>query len=159
MRTSVMDHAADADAIIMAAAVADYTVQGGARPEKVSKDLGTLTLTLTRTRDILAELGQWRADRTRPVLVGFAAETHDVVTRAQAKLDAKRVDLMVANDVSRTDAGFEVETNVTTFVEKAGSRELPLLSKREVAHAILERIEALLRRQVPTETVNVDDAS
>ncbi len=159
MRTSVMDHAADADAIIMAAAVADYTVQGGARPEKVSKDLGTLTLTLTRTRDILAELGQWRADRTRPVLVGFAAETHDVVTRAQTKLDAKRVDLMVANDVSRTDAGFEVETNVTTFVETAGSRELPLLSKREVAHAILERVEALLRRQVPTETVNVDDAS
>ena len=159
MRTAVLDHAADADAVIMAAAVADYTVRGGARPEKLSKESDTLTLTLTRTADILAELGRWRADRTRPVLVGFAAETHDVVTRAQTKLGAKRVDLIVANDVSRADAGFEVETNATTLVERAGTTELALQPKRELARVILERVETLLRRRAPTATANVDDPS
>ena len=144
MRTAVMEHAAEADAVIMAAAVADYTVSGGARSEKLTKDRETLTLTLTRTIDILTELGQWRGARTRPVLVGFAAELHDVVTRAKTKLEAKRVDFMVANDVSRADAGFEVDTNAATLVEAAGTTDLPLQPKRELARVILERVEALL---------------
>ena len=144
MRTAVMEHTEEADAVIMAAAVADYTVRGGARPDKLDKDRETLTVTLTRTIDILAELGRSRGERTRPVLVGFAAETHDVVARAKTKLVAKRVDLMVANDVSRTDAGFDVETNRATLVETAGTTDLPLQPKRELARVILDRVGALL---------------
>ena len=159
MRTAVMDHVTDADAIIMAAAVADYTAPGGARPEKIAKDQDTLTLTLTRTADILADLGRWRADRARPVLVGFAAETHDVVARAQTKLTAKRVDLIVANDVSRADAGFDVDTNATTLVDAAGTTELPLQPKRELARVILDRVEAVLRSRVPAAAAHVDDPS
>ena len=144
MRAAVMEHVEDADAVIMAAAVADYTVSGGAAPDKLAKERETLSLTLTRTTDILAELGRWRGDRARPVLVGFAAETHDVVTRAKAKLDAKRVDLIVANDVSRTDAGFEVDMNAATLVETTGTTDLPLQPKRELARFILERVDVML---------------
>ena len=160
MRTAVMDHAAEADAVIMAAAVADYTVSGGVRHGKLTKDLKTLTLTLTRTTDILEELGRLRGDRLRPVLVGFAAETHDVVTRAKAKLDAKQVDLIVANDVSQANAGFEVNTNAAILVEPAGTTDLPLQPKRELASVILKRVEALLsRRTSAVAAVNVDDPS
>ena len=159
MRTAVMEHVPDADAVIMAAAVADYTLGGGARPEKVAKTPEILTLTLTRTTDILAELGRWRGDGTRPVLVGFAAETHDVVTRAKTKLRAKRVDVIVANDVSRADAGFEVDTNAATLVESAGTTELPLQPKRELARVILDRVEALLGQRAVATAANVDDPS
>ena len=159
MRTAVVDHAAEADAVIMAAAVADYTVSEGARPEKRAKDQETLTLTLTPTVDILAELGQRRGDRIRPVLVGFAAETHDVVTHARMKVDAKRVDLIVANDVSRTDAGFDVVTNAATLVEPAGTTDVPLQSKRELARVILERVEALLSRRPSAAAADVNDPS
>ena len=159
MRTAVMQHAPDADAVIMAAAVADYTVSGGARREKLAKDQETLTLTLTRTTDILAELGLWRGDRTRPVLVGFAAETHDVVTRAKTKREAKRVDFIVANDVSRADAGFEVDTNAATLVDAAGTIDLPLQPKRELARVILDRVEALLSARAAATAANVDDPS
>ena len=155
MRTAVMTRAPDADAVIMAAAVADYTMHGGASREKLAKVPETLTLTLTRTTDILAELGRWRGDRTRPVLVGFAAETHDVVTRAKMKLAAKRVDVIVANDVSRTDAGFEVDTNVATLVEAAGTTDLPIQPKRELARVVLDRVDALLT----VAAADVDDPS
>ena len=162
MRTAVMEHAAEADVVIMAAAVADYTVRGGVQPEKLAKDRETLTLTLTRTVDILAELGRWRGERTRPVLVGFAAETHDVVARAKTKLGAKRVDLIVANDVSRTDAGFEVDTGAATLVETSGTTDVPLQPKRELARVILERVGALLSppgRRPSAAAANVDDPS
>ncbi len=159
MRTAVMKHATDADAVIMAAAVADYTVSGGARPQKLAKDSETLTLTLTRTTDILAELGRWRGDRRRPVLVGFAAETHDVVARAKTKLETKRVDLIVANDVSRADAGFEVETNVATLVDAAGTTDLALQPKRELARVILDRVDGLMNRSPSPTVANVDDPS
>jgi len=159
MRTAVMEQAPDADAVIMAAAVADYTVSGGARREKLAKDRETVTLTLTRTTDILAELGLWRGDRTRPVLVGFAAETHDVVTRARTKLAAKRVDIIVANDVSRADGGFEVDTNAATLVEATGTTDLPLQPKRDLARVILDRVEALLKEHAAAAAVNVDDPS
>src|SRR5690606_14210163 len=106
MHKEVMARAEDADVVIVAAAVADYTV---ASPEtqKIAKSEGPLTLTLTRTRDILADLGTTaRRQAGRLVLVGFAAETQDVVARARAKLDSKRLDLIVANDVSAPGAGF-----------------------------------------------------
>src|SRR5688500_2486212 len=115
MHAAVMQAAAGADAIIMAAAVADYTPTT-ASPAKVAKADGPITLTLTRTRDILADLGAGRAGRSRPVLVGFAAETDDVLQKARDKRARKRVDLIVANDVSKSDRGFDVETNAVTIV-------------------------------------------
>ena len=101
-------------------------------------------LTLVRTRDILGDLGRARNGHRRPVLVGFAAETQNVLESARRKLAAKQVDLIVANDVSRPDAGFEVETNVVTLVSADGETSLPLQSKQQLATQILDRVEALL---------------
>ena len=147
MHEAVMGRAAGADVIVMAAAVADYTPAGGAAGEKVAKQDADLELRLTRTRDILADLGAWRDGRGAPVLVGFAAETQDVVARAREKLARKRVDLIVANDVSRVDAGFEVETNAATLVAADGEEDVPLQAKTTLAGVILDRVERLLARQ------------
>ena len=101
-----------------------------------------------KTRDILAELGGRRSGG-RPVLVGFAAETGDPETRAREKLRTKNVDLIVANDVSRSDAGFEVTTNVVTLVSREGDEPLPLQSKAALAGVILDRVEAMLTETQP----------
>ncbi len=94
--------------------------------------------------DILAELGKRKGPR---ILVGFAAETDDVLANARAKLQRKNLDLVVANDVGRVGAGFDVDTNAVTILDATGgAEELPLLSKREVADRILDRVTALLRR-------------
>jgi phosphopantothenoylcysteine decarboxylase/phosphopantothenate--cysteine ligase len=145
MHAAVMDAATRADVVVMAAAVADYTPAGGAEPQKVAKGEGDLVLRLARTRDILADLGAWRGARHTPMLVGFAAETHDVVAKARAKLSAKNVDLIVANDVSRSDAGFEVDTNAATLVDAEDERTEPLQSKASLAGRILDRIDELMR--------------
>jgi phosphopantothenoylcysteine decarboxylase / phosphopantothenate---cysteine ligase len=97
-----------------------------------------------RTPDILAELGRTRAGRPRPVLVGFAAEAGDPVERAREKLRGKHVDMIVANDISRPDAGFDVDTNAVTIVTPDGAETLPLAEKSSVAAAILDRAERLL---------------
>lgn len=144
MHAAVTGRAVDADAVIMAAAVADYTPAAGPGAQKIVKEADTLTLTLTRTADILADLGRRRGDGRRPVLIGFAAETRDVVPRARAKLAAKGADLIVANDVSRRDAGFDAETNAVTLVEPGGAADVPLQSKRGVAGVILDRVRGLL---------------
>jgi phosphopantothenoylcysteine decarboxylase/phosphopantothenate--cysteine ligase len=144
LHAAVMARVEGQDVVIMAAAVADYTPEGGAQAGKVAKQDGPMTLVLQRTRDVLADLGRMRNGATRPVLVGFAAETSDVVSKARAKLAAKNVDLIVANDVSRRDAGFEVETNAATIVGRDGETEWPLQSKRELAGRILDRVEKLL---------------
>jgi phosphopantothenoylcysteine decarboxylase/phosphopantothenate--cysteine ligase len=145
MRRAVLAELPNTDAVIMAAAVADYTPAAGADAQKIAKTDGGVTLTLVRTQDILAELGRTRGDAARPVLVGFAAETHDVIAKAQAKLARKDVDLIVANDVSRRDAGFDVETNAGAFVSRDGVEDVPLQSKREMAGRILDRVQALLQ--------------
>lgn len=147
MREAVVPRAASADVVIMAAAVADYA-PAAASDQKLHKDHDTLTLTLARTPDILAELGRLRAGKERPLLVGFAAETNDVVAQARRKQRDKGVDLVVANDVSRTDAGFEVDTNEVTIVSAEGEESLPLQSKAAIAAQIVDRIEALLRSSV-----------
>jgi phosphopantothenoylcysteine decarboxylase/phosphopantothenate--cysteine ligase len=145
MHASVVERADRADVVVMAAAVADYQPVEIAA-QKVPKGGDTLTLILKKTPDILAELGRRRLATNRgQVLVGFAAETHDVVVRAGAKRLAKQVDLIVANDVSRADAGFAVETNEVTLVSSAGAEALPLQSKAQVASIILDRIEQLAR--------------
>jgi phosphopantothenoylcysteine decarboxylase/phosphopantothenate--cysteine ligase len=146
MHAAVMKRAAAADAVIMAAAVADYTPERVA-DQKIRKGADPVTLALKRTPDILADLGAMRhGESSGPVLVGFAAETQDVVARAKEKLRDKRVDLIVANDVSRTDAGFDVDTNAVTMVSAEGAETLPLQAKSRVAVEILDRVERMLAR-------------
>src|SRR5262245_17521991 len=146
MHEAVMRVASNADVVIMAAAVADYTPASPAG-QKVTKSDGPLTLTLQRTKDILGDLGSMRAGLggTRPVLVGFAAETQDVVARAREKRVRKKVDLIVANDVSQPDRGFEAETNAVTIIGDGSEQVVPLQSKTGVAGIILDRVEQLLR--------------
>jgi phosphopantothenoylcysteine decarboxylase/phosphopantothenate--cysteine ligase len=146
MHAAVMERAAVADAVIMAAAVADYTPEHVA-DQKVRKGADTVTLVLKRTPDILADLGTMRRGDGGPVLVGFAAETEDVVARAKQKLRDKRADLIVANDVSRSDAGFDVDTNAVTIVSADGAETLPLQSKSRVAAEILDRVERIDTRR------------
>ncbi len=145
MYRAVIERASDVDVVIMAAAVADYTPAEVAT-EKIAKDDETLTIQLRRTVDILARLGRQRGSGERPLLVGFAAETHDVLAKARSKRQAKRVDLIVANDVSRTDAGFESESNSVTLIAADGEQAVPLQPKAGVARAILDRVESMLSR-------------
>jgi phosphopantothenoylcysteine decarboxylase/phosphopantothenate--cysteine ligase len=146
MHGAVLHHAEQADVVIMAAAVADYTPERRAS-QKITKRDDQLTVVLKKTPDILADLGARRAASGRgPLLVGFAAETENVVARAAAKREAKQVDLVVANDVSREDAGFEVDTNAVTIVGPDGPETLPLQAKSRVAMSILDRIESLLAK-------------
>jgi phosphopantothenoylcysteine decarboxylase/phosphopantothenate--cysteine ligase len=143
MRDAVVPRAAEADVVIMAAAVADYA-PAAAPGQKIHKGADTLTLSLVRTPDILAELGRQRAGGERPLLVGFAAETSDVIASARRKQRDKGVDLVVANDVSRTDAGFEVDTNEVTLLSAGGEETLPLQPKSAIAAQVVQRIEKLL---------------
>ena len=143
MRDAVVPRGARADVVIMAAAVADYA-PASVPQQKIHKDGDVLTLTLVRTPDILAELGAQRDGRERPILVGFAAETTEVVTGARRKQREKRVDLVVANDVSRSDAGFDVDTNEVTLITAEGEEALPLQSKSAIAVEVVRRIESLL---------------
>jgi phosphopantothenoylcysteine decarboxylase / phosphopantothenate---cysteine ligase len=150
MHAAVMQAAADADVIVMAAAVADYTPVDVASG-KIAKTDAPMTLTLRRTPDILAELGALPSRKAGggPVLVGFAAETSDAVSKAAAKRKAKGVDLIVANEVSRSDAGFDVDTNAVTIVGDAGSEEIPLQSKAGIAAVLLDRVERILTGSKP----------
>jgi phosphopantothenoylcysteine decarboxylase/phosphopantothenate--cysteine ligase len=133
----------------MAAAVADFTPARGPAAGKIEKDASgaPISLALERTPDILAELGARRGGSSRPVLIGFAAQTGDLVEAARRKLSEKRVDLIVANDVSAPGSGFDVETNAVTFVSADAVDPTPLLTKREVAALLVDRIETLLAAQ------------
>ena len=145
MHEAVMRSAAGVDAVIMAAAVADYTpaqrVAG-----KIAKTDAPLAVTLERTKDILGDLGAMRdaLGGTAPVLIGFAAETADVVERARAKRSSKKLDMIVANDVSAADRGFDVATNEVILITQDGEEVVPLQSKEGVAARILDRVETLL---------------
>jgi phosphopantothenoylcysteine decarboxylase/phosphopantothenate--cysteine ligase len=144
MHEAVLSRAAAVQVVVMAAAVADYTPADRAE-QKVAKSGETLTVQLKKTPDILGDLGRRRlAQGEGPVLVGFAAETENVVASAAAKRERKHADLIVANDVSRTDAGFDVDTNAVTIVGPNGAEPLPLQAKSRVAAEILDRIEKLL---------------
>ena len=139
MRAAVVDRL-PADVVIMAAAVADYRPAAPAA-EKIKKTGEERTITLEPTPDILAELVRGGEVRT---LVGFAAETSDVLANAGAKLRHKGADLMVVNDVSAPNVGFDHDTNEVTLLDATGGRtSVPLTSKRQVARAILDRVVAL----------------
>ncbi len=136
MREAVLHHAAGAAVVIKAAAVADYRVRHPA--EQKIKGKRDLTLDLTPNPDILAEVA---ARAGGAFIVGFAAETHDVVANARAKLEAKGIDLLVANDVSRRDIGFDAADNEVLLIDRwGGSRPLPRMPKPAVADAILDEI-------------------
>jgi phosphopantothenoylcysteine decarboxylase/phosphopantothenate--cysteine ligase len=138
MEAAMLEHGVGADVVVMAAAVADFRLKTPA-DAKLSKADGVPELVLEPTPDILAELGRRRTEGQ--VLVGFAAETHDLASRATAKLRAKHLDFIVANDVSAHQVGFDHDTNaVTVFGSDGTSREVPLTSKLEVAHAILDSV-------------------
>lgn len=143
MHQAVVSRADGVDLVIMAAAVADYMPESESA-QKIHKTAGTFTLTLTKTPDILGELGARRlAAGKGPILVGFAAETDAVESSAKDKLHRKHVDLIVANDVSLPDSGFDVDTNQVTLVGPEGTEQVPLQSKARVAAAILDRVERL----------------
>jgi phosphopantothenoylcysteine decarboxylase/phosphopantothenate--cysteine ligase len=142
MERAVAGRVGPATVVIAAAAVADYR-PASPSPSKQKKTDGPLTLELVRTPDILKGLGEAKGDR---VLVGFAAETENLVAHAAEKLQAKNLDLVVANDVAVPGAGFESDDNAVVLLRKDGTRvDVPLASKREVAERILDEVAAIRR--------------
>jgi len=144
MRTAVLDRLPEATVVIKAAAVSDYRL---ARPAdaKLKKGEQPLTLELVPNPDILKEIGALKEDR---ILVGFAAETGELLQQAERKLKEKNLDLIVANDVSKEGAGFSYDTNVVLMLDSDGGiEELPLLPKRTVARRILDRVVHLRQRR------------
>lgn len=142
MRQAVLADCRQYDVIIKAAAVLDWRPKETVE-HKIKKGRGIQTLELVENPDILAELGCSRGN-SRCLLVGFAAETQDLLANAQEKLKKKNLDMIVVNDVSREDAGFESETNAVKILYRdGGMEELPLMSKQEVADQLLDRIKTL----------------
>lgn len=140
MREAVMREFPDSTAVLMAAAVSDYRPVQKAR-QKIKKKDAAINLKLEKTPDILLELGEKKGPR---ILIGFAAETESITRHAKEKLNKKNLDLIVANDVSRRDIGFQSEKNQAKFITKNGKiEELPLMEKQILAHKILDRIPVL----------------
>lgn len=143
MFEAVKDHFEDADFIIKAAAVADYTPETVA-VDKLKKSENDMNISLVRTTDILKYLGEHK--KQGQVICGFAMETKDLLENASKKLESKNADMIVANNLKVAGAGFGTDTNVVTFIEKDGIKELPLLSKDEVAKSILDEMLELAGR-------------
>jgi phosphopantothenoylcysteine decarboxylase/phosphopantothenate--cysteine ligase len=141
----VLTELTESDALIMAAAVADFRPKVQAR-DKIKKEGGIPQIELEATEDILKTVADLRSEsKRRLVVIGFAAESRDLLENAQAKLKSKGLDLIAANDISAEDAGFAVETNRVTLLYADGRRDaLSLMSKSEVAETIVERLAALL---------------
>ena len=145
MLDCVLTELTESDALIMAAAVADFRPKVQAR-DKIKKEGGIPQIELEATEDILKTVAGLRSEsKRRLVVIGFAAESRDLLENAQAKLKSKGLDLIAANDISAEDAGFAVETNRVTLLYADGRRDaLSLMSKSEVAETIVERLAALL---------------
>ena len=144
MEHAVLSRAAEMDVVVMAAAIADF------RPKeppnrKLKKHEGIPEIVLEPTHDFLVDLGRDKPEGQ--VLVGFAAETERLVDNATDKLRSKHLDLIVGNDISQPDAGFEVDTNRAVIVDADGGvQSLPLLAKIDLADVILDRVATLLQR-------------
>ncbi len=137
MRAAVLEEYENVDAVIMSAAVSDYRVKNVAA-QKIKKSNETLTLELVKNPDILKELGQ---RKNHQLLVGFAAETENVIEYARGKIAEKNLDFIVANDVSQEGAGFGVDTNIASLINRAGDVEsLPKMTKAELAERIIRRV-------------------
>lgn len=126
------------DVVIQAAAPADFTPETVADQKIKKQGNEPLVIRLTQTPDVAAAVGKTKKEGQ--TLVGFAAETNDVLQNAQKKLAKKNLDLIVANDVTAPGAGFDVDTNIVTFVTQDGLEKLPKMKKAEVADALLDRI-------------------
>jgi phosphopantothenoylcysteine decarboxylase / phosphopantothenate---cysteine ligase len=146
MRRAILPHAAQADIVVMAAAVADYTPDRGRAEGKIEKTDAPMELRLVRTVDILAELGRLRGASDRPVIVGFAAENGNPVARGREKLLRKKADLIVANDITADAGGFDSDDNAVTIIGRDGEEAFPLAPKAQIAASILDRVERLLAR-------------
>ncbi|MDE5940244.1 MAG: bifunctional phosphopantothenoylcysteine decarboxylase/phosphopantothenate--cysteine ligase CoaBC [Lachnospiraceae bacterium] len=140
MAQAVKEAAPEQDIIVKAAAVADYRPRVTA-DEKIKKKKDELSVELARTEDILAWLGAHR--REGQILCGFSMETEHLLENSRAKLEKKKIDMIVANNLKQRGAGFGTDTNVVTLLTKEGTEELPLLSKEEVADRLLDRLLAL----------------
>jgi phosphopantothenoylcysteine decarboxylase/phosphopantothenate--cysteine ligase len=143
MLDAVLKHTTDADLLVMAAAVADFRPFRTAS-EKIKKEAGVPTITLEKTEDILAEVARKREQSGFPRrVIGFAAESESLIENARRKVKQKRLDLIAANDISASDAGFEVDTNrVVLLFPDGSSQELGLQSKLETAQTILNTASA-----------------
>lgn len=144
MREAVFTHLEGSSVVIKSAAVSDYRPKA-ASEKKIKKEGSEYILALERTKDILEELGRKKGKR---ILVGFAAETEDLMANAKKKLLEKNLDLIVANDVSRPGAGFGVDTNQVKILYPSGQvKDLPLMTKEEVAQFILDDVAKLLKQK------------
>jgi len=145
MKAAVIESLPDSSALIMAAAVADFRPASPSN-QKIKKSQGVPSLPLEATADILEAVAEAKSSHGYPqITVGFAAESQELISNARDKLEAKGLDLIVANDISSTEAGFAVDTNRVTILDAGGGEEaLPLMTKDEVAHFVLERVMGLL---------------
>jgi phosphopantothenoylcysteine decarboxylase/phosphopantothenate--cysteine ligase len=144
MEQVILENASQMDVIIMAAAVSDYRPAVTA-PHKVKKSSGDMSVTLERNPDILAALGGSKRASKQQVLVGFAAETENLLANAANKLNRKNLDFIVANDLTESGSGFGSDTNRVIVLDKKGLvAELPQLSKESVAGRVLDMIEELM---------------
>jgi len=138
MREAVMKAVSGAEALIMAAAVSDYRVEGPS-DQKIKREHGNIILELVPTSDILSEVPD------TIIKIGFAAESEDLIINAKKKLEQKRLNMIVANDITAADSGFDTDTNRISLIDKTGRvEELPLMSKREVAEIILDRLAGIV---------------
>jgi phosphopantothenoylcysteine decarboxylase/phosphopantothenate--cysteine ligase len=144
MQEAVLSRQEATDVLLMAAAVADF--HSDSVDHKMKRTQGERSLRLMPTADILAQVAERRKKSSRPrLVVGFAAESENLIENARGKVRAKGLDLIVANDILAPDAGFAVETNRVTLIDTSGTvQELPLLTKAEVAEVVLDRVAALL---------------
>ncbi len=146
MRAAVLERSSQFDLVLMAAAVADWRPKKASAHKLKKSARRELTLVLEKTPDILSELGKRK--RKDQILVGFAAETEQLLEHAREKLKEKNLDLVVANEITAPGAGPEVETNIVTVLYRDGRSEtLPCLPKREVAREILRRLAQMLPQQ------------
>jgi phosphopantothenoylcysteine decarboxylase/phosphopantothenate--cysteine ligase len=144
MRQAVLQHFPEVDAVIKTAAVADFRPQMPAE-EKIKKEAAALSIPLERNPDILAELGQ---KKTQQILVGFAAETQDLLNNARQKVQSKHLDFIVVNDISDPTIGFASDDNRVHILDAHGQvEELPMMSKTALAAHILDRVQTLLEQR------------
>jgi phosphopantothenoylcysteine decarboxylase/phosphopantothenate--cysteine ligase len=144
MREAVFAHLEGASVVIKAAAVSDYRPKMTSE-KKIKKGSSEYILVLERTKDILEELGKKKGNR---ILVGFAAETQDLIANAKKKLLEKNLDLIVVNDVTKPGVGFGSDTNQIKILYPSGqAKDLPLLTKEEVAQFILDDVVKLLKQK------------
>ncbi|MRS03182.1 bifunctional 4'-phosphopantothenoylcysteine decarboxylase/phosphopantothenoylcysteine synthetase, partial [bacterium] len=147
MLESVVQECATADVLVMSAAIADFRPLKSEK-EKIKKSTGFSSIALEPTKDVLVEISKKKEKTGFPrIVIGFAAESKELNSNAKQKLAEKKLDMIVANDITKSDSGFEVDTNQVVMITKDGSTEtIPLLKKNEIAEIIMDRIISWIRK-------------